>query len=54
MNLPAILSTGTEYDMSDYVKGLTVMRSVALYQLLPHLKVGAGFMYNESGAKGDL
>lgn len=86
MNLPTIISTGAEYDMSDYLKGLTVMGSVtfylmpstdlgpyyddgpagnvndfydmgweaglgASYQLLANLKVGAGFMYTESGAK---
>lgn len=87
MNLPAIISTGAEYDMSAYLKGLTVMGSAtfylmptadlgpyynegarignvndfyslgweaglgASYQMFANLKVGAGFMYTESGAK---
>lgn len=87
MNLPAIISTGAEYDMSAWVKGLTVMGSATFYlmpsadlgpyynegdrignvnefyslgweaglgvsyQLFADLRVGAGFMYTESGAK---
>ncbi len=87
MNLPAIISTGAEYDLSAYISGLSVMGSAtfylmqeadlgpyyddgdrignvndfygmgweaglgASYRLLANLKVGAGFMYTESGAR---